>query len=90
VALGGASLSGPLGLGLIALAVLAYPISMGLMMWRNARHISTHRAGHAPMRAECCLPGEALPTEADLSVARLAALQARREALERELAEMQT
>ena len=90
VALGGASLSGPLGLGLIALAVLACPLSMGLMMWRNSKQNSSHAAGHAPVMADCCMPGEALTTEADSSAERLAALQARRETLERELTEMQT
>jgi len=89
VALGGASLSGPLGLGLIALAVLACPLSMGLMMWRSTRHHSA--TDSAPPMANCCLPGETLEAfESNAPAERLAALRARREALERELAELQT
>lgn len=84
----GASLSGPLGLGLIALAVLACPLSMGLMMRRGSNQNSA--PGDSRMMADCCLPGETpMASEADSSAGRLAALRAQREALERELAEMQ-
>ncbi len=85
-AVSGASLSGPLGLGLIALAMLACPLSMGLMMMRRGSNQNS-TSGSSQMMADCCAPGEQAQTvESD----RLAALRARREALERELAELQS
>ncbi|MGH2523396.1 MAG: hypothetical protein ACRDH2_12910 [Anaerolineales bacterium] len=91
VAAGGAAfgtwLGGPLGLGLIALAMLACPISMGLTMRRQRgatqQQNSAPGASQAVPMASCCLPGE--ETSAD----QLVALRARREVLEREVAEMQ-
>jgi hypothetical protein len=82
----GASLGGPLGLGLVALALLACPVSMGLMMWRGRSVASGSSSG----MTSCCAPDEALASlEAAASADRLTALHDRREALERELAELQ-
>jgi hypothetical protein len=81
----GAFFNGPLGLGLIALAVLACPLSMGLMMWRGTKPNAD--SGDSATLADCCLPGEAATISATDSE-RLADLRARREALERELAEV--
>lgn len=83
----GVSLGGPLGLGLIALAMLACPISMGLMMWRGSRRNAA--SGNAATMADCCAPGEMAPTTPP-PADRLTALRAEREALERELAQMHT
>jgi len=84
VASGRAILGGPLGLGLIALAMLACPLSMGLMM-RGARRDMTNR--HDSAMADCCAPGEqSTAGESD----QLAGLRAQREALEREIAELRT
>jgi len=81
----GAFLNGPLGLGLIVLAVLACPLSMGWMMWRAANRKAA--SSSAVMMADCCAPGEVpTPAEAGPSAERLAALRAQREAFERELA----
>ena len=74
---------GPLGLGLLALTLLACPLSMGLVMIRRELNRNMAPGGLVP-RTNCCLPAEAF------SGKRLAALRARREVLERELAEMQT
>ena len=83
----GASLSGPLGAGLIALAMLACPISMALMMRRGSNQDAT--SGSSQMMANCCAPGEASTvSEVDSAAARLTALRERRRALERELAEL--
>ena len=82
-AAGGAALGGSLRLVLIAFAMLACPLSMGLMMRRG---MSRDGASGSHTMADCCVPGEQASTvESD----RLAALRAKREALERELAEMQ-
>ena len=82
----GASFGGPLGLGLIALAVLACPVSMGLMMRRGSNQNAARGVGSSSMMADCCVLGEEAATmESD----QLAALRARREALEREVAELQ-
>lgn len=94
--LGGAAfgtwLGGRLGAGLLALAVLACPLGMGLTMWRQrAASQKPASAGNAPALADCCAPGRlSAPPEAPASAGRLVELRARREALERELAEMQT
>jgi hypothetical protein len=95
LAVGGAAfgsvLGGPLGLGLIALAMLACPVSMGLMMMRQRGSGQNSALGNSSTMMECCLPGEALAaSEADSGTDRLAALRVQREALERELAEMQS
>jgi len=87
IAVGGAAFStsfgGPLGLGLIALALLACPVSMGLMMRRQRESNQNSAPASSLPLASCCLPGGEVPAD------QLAALRARREALERELAEMQ-
>ena len=88
LALGGAAfgtwLGGPLGLGLIALAMLACPISMGLTMRRlGSRQKSTDVASNSIPLADCCLPVEEVPAN------RVANLRARREALEREVVEIE-
>lgn len=84
----GASFGGPLGLGLIALAMLACPVSMGLiMMRRGSNQKSAPNSSHA--MADCCAPGEApTPAAVDSAAERLAALREHRQALERELAEL--
>ena len=82
----GISLGGPLGLGLVALVMLACPLSMGLMMWRGRNTAS----GSLSSRASCCAPDEtAISFGAASSAERLATLRDWREALERELAELQ-
>ncbi len=84
-----AAVCGPVGLALVALAILACPVGMGLMLWH--RHASTpgSSSGSAPTMA-CCLPGEEIPPSALSSDNdQLAALRARREALEHELADLQ-
>jgi hypothetical protein len=94
LAVGGAAFSnavgGPLGLGLIVLATLACPVSMGLMMWRGSKQSHTHGANNAPVMADCCAPGMVAGASETESADRLAALRARREALEHELVEMQS
>ena len=84
----GAFIGTPLGLGLIALALLACPISMILMMRRQMNRDDA--ASDSPGMADCCLPEEPQAvSEIDSQADRLATLRAQREALERELAEMQ-
>lgn len=89
IALGGVSfgefLSGPLGFGLIVLALLTCPLSMGLMMRRASKpNVSS---GKSIMMADCCLPKEEVST---MENDRLSVLRKRREALEREVADLQT
>ena len=87
----GSSFGGPLGLALIGLAVLACPVSMGLMMLRQrgSSEVSSRIGVPTPEMADCCLPGQVMPvSEAGASGEWLAALRAQREALERELAEL--
>ena len=85
----GTPLNGPLGLGLLALAALACPLSMGWMLWRARRQPAT--ASSLPMIADCCLPGQkSADTQVEASVDRLAALREQRAALERELAGLRT
>lgn len=82
----GVSLGGPLGLGLVALALLACPLSMGLMMWRSQRAAP----GSSSSLHSCCAPDETLAAfEAALPAERLAALRERREALELQLARLE-
>ncbi len=59
----GAALNGPLGIGLIILALLACPLSMGLMMWRGRlrQNAGAQPAAHAPLMA-CCPPTRPPPT----------------------------
>jgi len=83
-AAGGAALGGSLRLVLIAFAMLACPLSMGLMMRRGSHRNSASGASHT--MTDCCAPGEQTSiAESD----RLAALRTRREALEHEVAELQ-
>ena len=85
----GVAFGGPLGLAVIGFAVLACPVSMGLMMLRQrgSAEKSGRAAGPSLAMADCCLPGQ---PQADAEAASLAALRVRRETLERELAELQT
>ncbi len=96
----GAAVNGPLGVGLLTLALLACPLSMVWMTWRGRLHQrtagdsivhdATGTAAHAPMMA-CCLPSQT--TAVALSEApgdRLAALRERRIALEREVVDLQS
>lgn len=87
----GAWLGGPLGFGLVALAVLACPVSMALMMRRMSRQNVTDEMAHTPgsAMADCCLPAQSQASVADSSVKRLAELKTKREALEREVVEME-
>ncbi len=82
----GTALGGPLGLGLLVLATLACPVSMGLMMMRQRGAGQSSAPGSSATMMDCCLPGpgEEAPTE------RLTSLRTQLEALERELAELQT
>lgn len=88
VAVGGAAFSGffsePLGLGLTVLALLACPITMGLIMKQGSKRKEV--SGKSAIMADCCLPGEPVST---IGVDRLAALRSQREALEREVAKLQ-
>lgn len=85
----GAALNGPLGSGLITLALLACPLSMGLMMWRGRlrQNAGAQPTAHAPLMA-CCPPAHTLADAP--SVERLTALQERRLTLEREVVELQS
>ncbi len=78
-----------MGLGLISLALLACPVSMSPLMWRQRQlNPESARRSVSPM-VNGCLPGETLAaSESDNPSQRLAELRARRQALERELAEM--
>ncbi len=81
----GASFGGPWGLGLIALALLICPLHMGWMMWRmQKRGAAEESAG----MAACCSSSQDSTADPDPSV-RLQALRSQREALERELIELQ-
>ena len=80
----GASLGGPLGIGLIVLAALACPLSMYLMMTRQRGSNQKITSNGSQMMTDCCVPGE------EASMDNLAALRAKRESLERELAAMQS
>ncbi|MEP7198665.1 MAG: hypothetical protein ABI874_02500, partial [Chloroflexota bacterium] len=62
------------------LAMLACPLSMGLMVWRNNRSAPEGMTNSMA----CCAPDDNIQPAP--STARLAQLVARREALERELA----
>ncbi len=79
----GGFLNSPLGLALVSLGMLACPLSMGLMMRRGVKSSQQAAPGSSPTMA-CC------PPEEDSTAIRLAELRAEREALEREVAELQT
>lgn len=83
----GASLGGPLGLGLVVLAMLACPLGMSLMMWRGMRRKAA--SGGSLSMAGCCMPDGAASTPAAPSAEWLVTLRDRREALEAEIAELQ-
>lgn len=87
IALGGSavgtSLGGPLGIGLVVMAVLACPLSMYLMMTRGRGSHQQTAPNGSQLAADCCAPGE------ETSSNRLESLKAQRESLERELAAMQ-
>jgi hypothetical protein len=76
--LGGAWVSGPIGTGLIALGVLACPVSHSVLMRRMSHNA---QPGDATLGADCCAPAASN---------NLASLQAQREALEKEVAELET
>ena len=83
----GAGLGGPLRLGLLALALLACPLGMGVTTWLNKRNAPEGLTNNMA----CCAPGEQMAStsnqvQALSSAVRLAQLVARRETLERELA----
>ncbi len=88
IAAGGAAvgtwLGGPLGLGLLVLAVLACPVSMFLMM-RQRSSGQQSMPGDSVNLMDCCLPAQ----DEEASTHQLEGLRAKREALERELAELQ-
>jgi hypothetical protein len=66
------------------LALLACPLTMGLMMKQASKR--DEPPGKSALIAECCAPGKQLSTrETD----RLASLRRQREALEREVADLQ-
>ena len=52
----GAWLGGPLGLGLLVLAVLACPLSMGLIMMRQRGSMQQSTPGNSAIVMDCCLP----------------------------------
>jgi hypothetical protein len=80
----GASLGGPLGIGLIVLAALACPLSMYLMMTRQRESSQQGTLSDSQMMVDCCAPGEEATSD------RLESLRAQRESLERELAALQS
>ena len=87
IAVGGAavgtSLGGPLGISLIVLAAVACPLSMYWMMTRQRGSGQESMPENSSTMMECCLPGEEAATD------QLASLRSKREALEREVAELQ-
>ena len=91
-AIGGAafrdSFDGPLGLGVVTLALLACPVSMGLMMWR-AQNQSTI-AGRSSVMTSCCGSDRLATADGSDLTDRLQALRVQREALEREVADLRT
>lgn len=79
-----ASLGGPVGLGLIVVALLACPVTMSWMMWRaQMRRVASGRSG---VLADCCLPEQPVSPDEPGPAERLQALRARREAVEAEIA----
>lgn len=81
----GVSFGGPLGLGLVALALLVCPLHMGWMMWRMRKQ---QAASEGAAMMACCPPEQEASTTASAPSERLQALRAQREALEREVAEL--
>ena len=85
----GALWGGPLGLGLISLAMLACPVSMGLLIWHQRQSSPDSARKNVTPIVNCCLPGETLAAfESDNPSQRLTELRARRVALEHELTKM--
>ena len=81
----GGFLNSPLGLAFISLGMLACPLSMGLMMRGGMKSgQQTTLSSSSSPTMPCC------PPEEDPAVMRLAELRAKRETLEREVAELQT
>lgn len=76
--LGGAWVSGPIGTGLITLGVLACPVSHAVLMRRMSLNA---QPGDATRMADCCAPAASNNLES---------LRAQREALEKEVAELET
>jgi len=81
----GASLGGPLGIVLIAVAALACPLSMGLIMMRQRGSGQQSTPYNSAAQMDCCLPEQ----NEETSTHQLASLRAKREALEHQLAELQ-
>ena len=79
----GGSLGGPLGLGLLVLAVLACPVSMILMMRQPGSGQQSVSNGSTALM-DCCPPTQ----DEEASTNQLASLRAKRESLEHELAEL--
>ena len=75
---GGTWLNGPIGTGLIAAGMLACPISHAVMMRRMSHNT---QPGAATTAADCCAPAASN---------NLTSLRAQREALEKEVAELET
>lgn len=80
----GAGLGSPLGIGILALAALACPLSMGFMLWRSQRQAPPRASSSM---ATCCMLGD--PASA-IEDDRLTILCTQREALERQVAELQS
>ena len=58
----GAFLGGPLGIGLVVLAALACPLSIGLMM-RQRGSSQKPAQNDSQLMADCCAPGEEASTD---------------------------
>jgi len=86
-AVGGAAFGGflnsPLGLAFVSLGMLACPLSMGLMMRGEMKSGGQTTSSNSPTMP-CC------PPEEDPATVRLAEMRTKREALEREVAELET
>ena len=85
----GAFWSGPLGLGLISVAMLACPVSMVLTMGRPRQSRLDSTTKNLTPTVGCCLPGETLAAfGSNNPTQRLTELRAKREALAHELIKM--
>lgn len=80
----GASLGGPLGIGLIVLAALACPLTMYFMMTQQRGSSRNATPNSSQWMADCYAPGD------EASSDRLESLRAQRESLEREVAGLVT